>query len=648
MVEEVFPGPLSVIDTFSDPEADRMLLRVLNEEGESWWVFDGSTSAYVGVVGTTLAPTGTVSGLDGTTGRLYTLAPPTRSGRQENAGGLLVTDARRSPVPQALAFEEYAGSGLLRIVADSGEDERPTRVFVRRGNESEFTVYHDTVEVSEDPPLADQDRFTTDAVEGAGAVGSNFTGTGHGYGLRSLLVGGAEAAPPGGPSIGAIRPGRFGPAALGSPCSRNDREIVFGYVKQAALSNNLAGATAASMDADPGTKTDLAEAVSRCWPRPQQPGGADPLKPFWPRPDVDRDGDGSNDLDEVAGRPWPTRPAECSNDGQERTDTENLAGYEASVSCQQSGDPAQVLASGRSTNLVLGGVAVAETASQVLLRREPKRGLVIRSESWVRGIDVEGVFRIEAAGVIAEAFAGGRPGTAGTSFKRVLCGIEVPSQGVSEDACVIQENALTPTVEGQLGKDPVETQLNRALSGRGRVTFPNPDPGLSRGTPGGYLASVQKDRGQEVSSRAINNDASTQVPAMEITLYNDDPTLGRGRQIYQIAGADASATFGIYLLDALGIDDFDVAAAGDFPEVALPELLSEISYGPLPPVGAPPAPAAAELGNAIVEALKRFAYGVGFLLRNPREAALATLMWMLLAAPVYLGLRRRLWLTGIG
>lgn len=654
VVEEVFPGPLGVADVLSDPESDRMLMRVMNEEGESWWVFDGDSSAYVGVIGMTLEPVPASSGVDPFTGRLYTLAPSTQKGRQRNAGGLLIADARRSPVPQALAFEDQAGNGVMRIQADSGED-LATRVFVRRGTDAFFTVYEDSVEVSTDPPLEDQDRFTTDEPENPATTASNFTGTAHGYGLRALFVGGVEGLPPGGPSVGSIRPGRSGIASAGSPCGRADREIVFGFVRQAALSNNLAGAAAIPLEADPGTKTDAAEVVSRCWARPQ-PLGADPFQSFWPRPDLDADRDGNNDADEALGTTWPTKAAECSNDGTGNAGTTNLPGYTAEVNCAQSDAQPKVLASARSQNLTLsppnaGGVnfgplKVVDTSSQVSLMKTTDRGLVVHSESWARGVEVPGVFRIEAAGTVAESFAGGQPGTAGTKFSRILCGVSIPSQKVDVQGCVLPESNVSPQIESALGKSPIETQLNRALSGRARVVFPEPDPGLSRGTPGGYLASIQKDRGQEVSARAINNDASTQVPAIEMSVFNDDPTLGRGRQIYQIAGVDASATYGIYLLNALGLEglgDVDLAAGDTLPDVPLTEVLSEIAYGPLPEIGgvaAPPVVAGA-VGNAIARTVKRFAYGLSFLLRRPREGLLATMIWMVLGAPVYLAMRRR-------
>lgn len=676
--ELAYPGPTDVADGLEDPRSDRVLMRVVNVEGESFWVFDGTTSAYVGVIGATVFPTSTGATVDRDSGRLYVLAPPTQQGRNRNGGGLMLSDIRRSPVSQATQFEQWGHIGLIRIAVDPEDAGRPRRAFVLpTGRDIKaYQVFTDRLPISVDPPLADQDRFTTDQVESPGVTGSNFTGTGHGYGVRALFIGGLEGVPPTGPDVNGNRPGRYTPNALGSQCTPADREIVIGSVRQATLSNNLSAATATAAEADPGSKTDVKEPIGRCFPYPRPYLGGSYVNPPEEAQKAAR-GRGlpyPNELgrypkvptqgDDVAGRSWPYQTVECANEGAKDSAPAPLfPGYTSTVRCNQ--DQGTASAAARTTNVELGAIRVGDVQTSVRLVKDKVRGLVVRTESYVRGLEVVDpanpsryLFRIDLVKTVGEAWAAGRTGTAGTNqLQRTLCGIDAPGvtdpdtgKPFSRQACVLPDSGALAGVSGQIAptfrnQPPVQFILNSALGSRGRVLIPEPDPELKRGTPGGYLASVQKDRLQQISSQSVNSDSSTQVPALEITMFNDDPNLGRARQIYQLAGVDASSTYGIYLLNpALALD-------GSIPDVPLPEVLSELVYGAFPDtpytpaVSLPTTPKA--LGNAIANAISRFGYGLKFLFNRPREAALASIVWLMLGAPVYLALRRRALLLGI-
>ncbi|HEX9774860.1 MAG TPA: hypothetical protein VGB83_04690 [Actinomycetota bacterium] len=717
--EQAFPGPIGVVDALTDPGSDRMVIRVANEQGESWWIFDGPSASYTGVVGGTVSPAQITAGIDQSSGRLYMQAPATKSGPIGSPGGLMMSDIRRSPAPQFLGFPEYArkGRGTIRV------DVHPAtgrRLVYLRGEGTDYQIVEDNEPISYDPPISNQDAQTIDVEEEAGVTSADFTGSGHAYGFRMLLVGGLGGVPPTGPDVNALRVGSYGPFILGSPCGRGDRELVAGSVKSVGLSNNLASASAVVSEADPGSTTDVGEPTARCYPRPRDPGGndlwelsrapADYPEPF--RTEVDDDPDDTKtDSDEVLGSDWPFSTVECGGDDEASTsttltplrrgdpDTDTfedetlneafesarattipLDRFSAAVTCGQSMGSAsassQVLGAETGPPAItadpdsaaveipipgIGTLRIAEVSASTVIYRDPERGLVSRSVAVARGISIGDHVFIDSASTIAEAVAAGRPGTASTEFIRRVCGVRIKDEapdvhvfrpGAEPD----QEKLLAGDVEGGLEVEPegggeqeksvdeeacadittpaggqtisIIGRINQALGTRGRITTPEPDSDLRHGSPGGYIASIQKDRKLEISSRAVNNDASTQVPALELIVFNDDPTLGRGRQVIQLAGVDASVTYGIYLLDPG--DDFNdlprnlIDYTGGFPDPAPPPAY-------VPPTTPPAA-------NGPITMLFE---GISFLFRSPKDALLAGLVWAMLYAPFQLGLRRR-------
>jgi hypothetical protein len=730
--EQAFPGPQRAVDGIADPDSDRMILRVANEEGDSWWVFDGGSSSYAGVIGGTLSRvTAIASGIDEATGRLYMFAPPSDNGAQSSEGGLLISDIRRSPAPQFLSFEQYAARwvGIVRVDTNPTTGER--LVYAREENADRYRIFRDAVPISGDTLIQDQDRLTIDREEKATVTGRNFTGSGHAYGARVVMAGGLEGFPPTGPDV-QIRIGRYVPMMLGSPCGPGDREIAIGTVDQASLSNDLSSAGASVGNADPGTKTDLGEPTARCYPRPRDPDGSDvwtkqqpvtgtriqDVAGDYPRPnraELDDEETGSKnepktDADELAGTAWPFSPTQCSGDDDastttelqpfDRGDTETgpipqeqrdqvipFDDFRAEVHCAQ--EKARVdassqilLAKGEAPALEvdvpdLGKIRVAEVSSSATIYLHPERGLVSRTVSAARGISIGDHVFIDGVYTFAEAWAAGRSGTAGTDFQRFICGVrikdEAPDQtvyrpnprvvtppaddptswdpttavdpnlegggevdkGPGKSACGDPDESALGAIRGPTGIDdsqPLIDIINRALAGRGRVSAPKPDGQLSQGTPGGYLASIQKDRLNEISSRAVNNDPSTQVPGLELIVFNDDPIQGRGRQLYQFAGVDASVTYGIYLLNP--DEFFDPGCEPFCIEQKIDDFVPDPATPYVPPI-VPDQPPAKQGPITMLFS------GVNFLLRAPLEALLAAAVWAILFAPVQLASRRR-------
>jgi hypothetical protein len=292
----------------------------------------------------------------------------------------------------------------------------------------------------------------------------------------------------------------------------------------------------------------------------------------------------------------------------------------------------------------------------------------------VSHIEVGDILAIDSAYSISESWAAGRPGTAGTSFLRRVCGVHIkdlapdqhphvpdppnvdpndpthpqidPTGGSEVNKTVDFNGCADPGVPVEYtvwrqagmgdGTQPLVDILNRALGSRGRASLPQPDGPLSQGSPGGYIASLEKDRLQQISSRAVNGDISTEVPALELTVFNDDQTEGRGRQIYQFAGTDASSTYAIYLLNPG--DNFCTTCftpqPPPAPVIAIPPVAPPTIAPYTPP---PPGPAGP------ITILFR---GIGFLLHKPLDALLAAAVWALLYSPMQLATRRRALRTG--
>lgn len=716
--EETFPGPTNVADVLADPDDDRVLMRVVNEEGESYWVFNGSASSYSGVVGITLSPASTGVGVDLTNGRLYVMTPPTSKGGQESPGGLMMSDVRRNPAPQGLLFPQFAQPGFYKIAVDPFAPGGTRRLFFRGvgARAGEYLVIQDDVPITTDPPLTDLDRFTVDVKEKPGVTAANFTATGHAYGFRYNFVGGLEGLPPGGPNVSGIRVGRAAPRWLGSPCTSSDRRLTLGFARQAQFSNNIMAAASTAGEVDPGTQTDAGEPTARCYPHPRNlPGGiSDPFFPIfgndYPRP-LDRNSDAKDagesrerdartDPDELGGNDWPFGVSECASEGDRHTETtvkpadrdvdvadptvepeqsvprevreqeHDLQGFAADVQCRAAKGFVRSQARARAfeqKGSPVGDVHIGDVAGDVYLYLDEARGLVARSEAYVRDIRIGGEIFIDAAVTIAEAWAAGRPGTASTSFLRRLCGVRMPNVKYEADVVdldlppqhfpdpvgdvdPLDENTDDVIVNGidvegcgdavvpppsnptGIGSQPAVDVMNRVLGSRGRVSVPHPDGELRQGTAGGYLASIQKDRLQQVSARSVNNDESTQVPALEIILFNDDPTLGRGRQLYQLAGVDASVTYGIYLLNPAS-EDFNLpeeaigltGGAPPFPGKGPSD--QPTGFGQAPPGG----------GGPITIVFR----GIAFLLRSPKDMLLAAAVWAILFSPAQLSWRRR-------
>lgn len=516
-------------EVLADPGGSRLLFRTI-QGGSTWWVFDAKTNLFSGAFAASLGDGLPSAGIDTTTGRLYALVPDATfpdpiSGLQRPVrGGFAFGDTRLDPVPQLnYVMPELAYPARYRIVVDP-----PTRrVFVRRGRdgvasrvvfpgvdsdqpspvEDFYMVLRDNVAISEQPPDDDDSTRTAQVEEVPGLTAAAFVATGSGYGTRELLVGGLEAA-------------TAREAGSRTPCGPDDREVRFGSVEAASLSDVTASASSLGLALSPSSQEDLAVPVDRCFP------GTPPA------------GSGTSGADLSQGQ----FQAECVGDD---TDEASVAApgqdFAAAVTCDFAAERVHASATGALTPVPAAPVVrVGSSSSDVDVERLEGGGVRVHVDSISEGIEITvgtetgsiGAVRTEITSV-----AKGRAGTAKTTFVRTICGVALP--GYSNPGCTSDPAQQTQIRDG----------LNRLLGTRGEARLRVPDPSLADGSSSGYQSAIQRNRTELFQDQTISRDVSLAVPGLELIFYRgDDPQKGAGRQIFQFAGVQASTSYGIQCL----------------------------------------------------------------------------------------------------
>ena len=671
-----FPFPRVFANVLADVEGGRLLFET-SLAGSTWVAFDAASHSYVGTAGL-LQGTGhwTPSGLDPRTGRLYTLSP--HHVAQNNLtvvqGGLMASDTRLTPVPQFTNMRpDLAYPGHTPIRVDPAAPGRNRKLFVRRGI-SEFTqmayptrtqvntppedfylVIRDTVPVAEQPVLASFDANTVPVPEEAGVAEATYEGNASGFGFRSLLIGGFNA----------VAGGEYNSnAPTSSDCYRTDRETILGLARSVRLSSLVASGSGSSFDVDPTLKADLERPATRCWPFSSQP----------PTQNHDRDPGASSPTQaqptwQKHGAPlWEQfRPrwddadyeVECiGSDGEKHTTIRKAAlEFSATVTCRQEKEEVSMKAVGETAGAVEGVVSVAHASSKATTRRDPKKGLVATVDSVARGVEITlgdtrvsiGLIRTEA-----ESVAAGLPGTATTNardgLKRTICGVHAP--GFDLRGCTTDVRTVV-------------TQLNSQLTRYGEFRLREPDPAYAQGSPGGYLAAVQRDRAQAFNDRVVTRDNSNAVPGLEFIVWRSDHVaLGAGRQVFQFAAVEAATAYGISCVRGARPDgkgclgapppDVDVPDNGDFEASGNEGSLVEGGGGDLGDTDLDGGSTTSVtrtgrdgsggggLGGVIRRIARLPVEGLKLLFSSPREMGLMAAVWALLWLPCYLGERRRL------
>lgn len=649
--EKVIPAPAAIAHWTMDVKRGRMFLLNSTQEIDAW-VYEVASNAFIGII--EMSPKGETGaagvslGMDERSGRLYAYS----------AGfGIMITEADQDPVPQADVYD--AGGPRVSGQANIAVDPERDRIMLLRGYGT--TSWLDHYEIWQVPPplpqqaREDRDLLTRQVAEQAGKTTAEYGGVASGYGARVLMAGGLAGAVPsnGNETVGGI----YGNA--NTRCGFHDREIAVGVVAKTELSESIVDANAESLRLDDNSIKDFGQ-PSRCDLSYTYAGPAPQIFPqalrdniffaslFTKTESLRRDAGVDeqmaalgvyDSIEELAGvdldrssedhfngatapqTTWHYEPAFCAADyypnDKPGQNSERFAG-DTFVECRKantvSGHAEGHLTAvvGEHGNAIPLKIGRATSTTRVWL--DPIFGLTSEATSRVENVQI-GELSIGYIENRAKSYAKGRSGTAKTDEY--------------DPVIALVRNSDTVICASKCNLDDVMPQLNNALGGRAEIRRTNPDRALQRGTPGGYEAGIIKSTKQVASDNALTGDDSRQVPALEIMVYNDNPAIGRARQLIQFAGVRATSNYGIKVID----------------EGSPFEPTDPIAPAPQDPAGPTiitvekPIP-----GKTIVKrvpVLVGIPGGYRMLLANPRAAAAMATVWLLLASPAIVWSRRR-------
>jgi hypothetical protein len=295
------------------------------------------------------------------------------------------------------------------------------------------------------------------------------------------------------------------------------------------------------------------------------------------------------------------------------------------------------------------GVEVDRSETTTKVERLKDGGVRSTVESVAEGITVAlplGTVTIGEVRSRAVSFANGRPQRRDRMSDHDI-GISHVRVGDGDPLCATacDPAELEETLNLLAGSRAVFRTGHGANSGR--------DEALVRGSDRGAQTAVQKSRARQASDRALVGDFTVEVPALEVTVFNDNPQWGRARQIYQFAGVASAATYNVVPRPTgLGLPDDDGGLAeepsvGDGGSTVFEGLIDGLDDGGL--ASAPAAFARPENdgdGGGLAGAVRALARGLRLFLTSPRTALLLLTAWALLGSPAVLSRRRRL-LAGV-
>lgn len=615
--EDIAVGPTNLETVLVDHASGRLFLTT--RRGEVW-AFDTATMSFVGVVSahSNLQTPHVGYGLDPTSGRLFFQSP---------SFGLGLVEGRFFPIPQAKTDAAFAELGQEQIISDDQTNKILVIPGYSENRAMEYRIYR-VKPAPVPPPPPDPDGNTSDQPEKEGVAEARYNGTAGGYGARVLLANGVATIVPA-PAVGDIAPTADALSNnLNVKCGFSDRELVAGRVTRAEVDTGSTVAEAIAVDLDSRTKLDL-DKPSRCEPYGKN-GGTDYFEAAFATAPEPLD-------NEAADARWHREPAACStSEGDNRVtapgnDHGSVPLGKSTVECPRPG-AGDLFASAHAQ--LTGPVAVGEAYAKTVISREAG---AIRATSTSVANDIrlgEGI-QIDEVRSHAVSSATGRPRKADMSSHVIsIKGLHI--SGV--EVCAVCD--VNTAVDA----------LNRALAGRAqfRTGSGAADPGLVKGSPRGALSAVQKSPERQVSDRSLVGDFTSEIPALEMIVFNDNAKWGRARQLYQFAGVATSATYNIVAVPKY------LDGGPNLPE-ELDELDSLLEEGVLEEGTTEPLEDVQSIGNegdgggggildAIRGGLAAIARGVRLFLTSPRHAMLLLTGWSLFVLPVVL-YRRRLTLA---
>lgn len=658
--EQTIPAPAGIANWTKDDRRGRLYLLNAFRETDAW-VYEVKSNAFIGLIELSpkglLASQSVATGVDDLTGRLFAFGLHQNEARSANVSSIMISQAAQDPVPQADIYNVAGRQDADAAMVVDGKRNRIMLVRRKNTDQSGPGSWQEFYEIYEVPPplpeneAEDPDSRTRQVKEKPGATTAEYGGTATAYGSRVLFAAGFTGLVPsnGNDSVGRAY------KDMGAQCGLRDRELVLGGFAEASLASGAEpDALAEAVHLDQGTVQDFGK-PSRCdlyfqYVGPLQNDDIERVRePFYftslMRVIDQRTGEvepaealcaeylrdprcrssWSDRVDTTAGpaTTWDYTPAECTSPGQVDKAGNNARHFRGDtwVDCKND-QHVQARAEGQADG-VLGTstapipIRIGHAISTTSVRLDPSRGLVSTATSRVEDI-VIGPITIGFVENRAESFAKGRMGTAGTADYEPQIGlIKGPGFTACEIRCDL--NSVIP-------------QLNNALAGRAEFRALPPDVRLLEGSPGGYEAGIIKSEKQASSDNALVGDKSREVPALEIILYNDNPRLGRARQVIQLAGVRADSHYGIQVFEEgtpCGIEcDPPVDDTDGEPQI-IERVVTVEGPGTTRTITRP--------GRI------RYAVPGGYrlLLANPRAAGGMLTVWLLMLAPFAVAMRRR-------
>jgi hypothetical protein len=525
--------------------------------------------------------------IDGGPNHFIGVGVDTRRGRlygMSGSAGLTVADLRTTPPSQPTTYPDIKTGEP--IVADPADGDVWALTDEANFTARSWHVYHDTAPLLDARVAADPDGNTSDIAEDPQTTGATFSASGQAYGMVARQVGGAESAAQDTENV-------FGVNGNSNP------ELRAAYLNAISLSADQA--TASSIAADRDAQTIGGDQQSLCAASPQQA--------------------------QSTTCPWPYKAATCSSFDTLTAGGDSTPTGTAASSCsllQRS-----VSTSSSLTAADLGQVTAASTSSSATILEDATAG--VRTQVTAEAHDVValgGALHIARVVTTAQAHAHGRPGSAGTTFSRDLEGVSLNGTSLCTSPCDL---------------DVVASEINAAYSGRVEISFPTPDAGLAKGSPGGYLALVRISDGDHLDDVLNSSQPADriEVPGMVITIPVDASR--PSRTVISLAGVEAEARYGIYPLSQFLADQSagvtpsgssaTFAGTGSLLPIAAgaPFAASASQVTPMSPVASQPA--------ATIPSILGW-HGWQWALAHPGEFLRLLAVWLVFLVPVYLSARR--------
>lgn len=599
------PGPVAPL--FDETSGRMVIFTEGAPNGQAAWVYDPGNDRFFGVIpsGTPQPPLASLFlGLDKKIGRAYIL----------NSRGIVIADFRHNPLPGGVSYP------VLDDLRDNNSgpfiavDTNLRRLFVPRIGKG-FMVIQDEVAEPIDPPAPDPDRGTADIAHVAGKTEVAFGSAASAFGIHILNTGGAPRA------VNNLDPACNDVPLLSDKDSRGrcpadvvlapgNREYMLSQgISELGSDSGVSAFAAAgrSPSSDSATDADL-RSISVCesdkFPDPAGTAMRDqcpsqgPLQAF---------SNGTRGEDEKG---FPVPGSFCT-DFQRIATQDSQPGPElgtSSVHCDYAKYEASTIA--HSSGVAVAGVSIGYSESTITTTLTAK-GLVTTADAIVRDIDIGGLLRIGEVHTTSVTRAGGTTGTTIADFTREISQV---SGLIACDVCKPED---------------VADAINRLFSPSIRARLPE---ARELASPKGYQGIVSKDPLLKDSDRAVNDDDTDTVNGLDIIFYNDG-SQGRSRLIIGLAGVQTEARFGIFPLPQEQASDPDpLGAVLDvfFEPTTIDENRDSTKETAVPKAQGRPVASPLPIDDAI-----------RLIVNNPREFGILFLLWTLLGAPVYLGLRRR-------